>query len=98
MCSADARADRLIERLTAAGFAPRKSHRDKCVVVETEVPRSLPAEAWRELYEVLATVGSWGGTWGLVTRRDGLTAHASIRENPATRQGCPGARTSTVGS
>ncbi|MFL4905582.1 hypothetical protein ACJ6WF_21030 [Streptomyces sp. MMS24-I2-30] len=97
MCTADARADELMACLSAAGFSPRRYDHGEYVVVEMEVRRPLPAEGWKELYELLETVAGWGGRWGLVNKRDGLIAHASIRKTPAAH-GCPGERPSALGS
>ncbi len=69
--------------LTAAGFSPRRCDRGEYVVVETEVTGPLPAEDWEQLYELLASVASWGGKWGLVSTKGSRIAHASIRKVPA---------------
>jgi len=92
LLSADARADELTEQLMLAGFTSHKKYElGDYVVVEAEVVRPLSADAWRELYELLATVSAWGGKWGLVSKRHGLTAHASIKKTSPTRLGRPGA-------
>ncbi|MGX1975465.1 hypothetical protein [Streptomyces kronopolitis] len=83
--------------LSAAGFSPHQYDHGEYVVVEMEVRRPLPAEDWKQLYELLGMVAGWGGRWGLVSKKNGLTAHASIRKTPATHE-CPGAWPSALGS
>ncbi|MFC7221321.1 hypothetical protein ACFQLX_24620 [Streptomyces polyrhachis] len=80
-------------RLTAAGFTPRREERGEYIALVTQVPRPLSAEAWQQLYELLATADRWG----LESRKGGLTADASVRKDPRDKQRQPGAEPSTAG-
>lgn len=81
MAACRKRVDRLVSRLTAAGFAPRVRHRRNRVYVEARVPDPVTAEAWRELLEALETADSFG----LVDGAGDRTAWAAIdKETPAT--------------
>lgn len=94
MCSAEERADRLTARLTTAGFTPRRQDDGEHLVVLAQVPKSLSAESWQELYELLATADRWA----LENRRGGLTALAFISKTPATRKVVRGHGPSALGS
>lgn len=75
-------AEALAARLSAVGLATRVEEHPRHTSIEAEVPESLPAEAWREVLEVVAAADRFGL---LATSLGGRTLWASVNKvAPAT--------------
>lgn len=94
MRSTEARVQDLLARLTSAGFSPHRFEEDERIALVMKVPKSLPAESWRELYELLAIADRWG----LESRSGCLTAHAAITRTSTATEVPRGHGPSALGS
>ncbi|MFB7195551.1 hypothetical protein [Streptomyces sp. NPDC056240] len=75
-------AEDIAARLTALGLTPRVTEHARHLVIETEVPDSLPAEKWRVALEAMAEADRFGLS---ATSLNGRTLWAAVHtETPAT--------------
>ncbi|WP_428954607.1 hypothetical protein [Streptomyces sp. cg35] len=69
-------------RLTALGLTPRVTEHAHHLVIEAEVPDSLPAEKWREALKAVSEADRFGL---LANSLNGRTLWAAVHtETPAT--------------
>jgi hypothetical protein len=77
-----ASAEDIAARLTALGLTPRVTEHARHLVIEGEVPDSLPAARWREALEAVAEADRFGL---LTNSLNGRTLWAAVHtETPAT--------------
>ncbi|MGX1484780.1 MULTISPECIES: hypothetical protein [unclassified Streptomyces] len=76
MPASEARAEDIAARLSAVGLAPRVERHVHSIAIEAEVPKSLPAESWREALEAVGEADRFGL---LANSLNGRTLWAAVR-------------------
>lgn len=85
MPASAARAKDIVVRLSTFGLTTRVEEHIRHTSIEAEVPESLPAEAWREVLEVMAGADRFGL---LASSLNGRTLWAAVhRTVPETTSG-----------
>ncbi|WP_111664672.1 MULTISPECIES: hypothetical protein [unclassified Streptomyces] len=73
------RAEGIAARLTALGLTPRVTGHADRLVIEAEVPDSLPAEKWRDALSAVAEADRFGL---LANSLNGRTLWAAVNTEP----------------